>query len=179
VSSCEKFTSEILTSTKKIIDKLELAGYKTFLNTDSDVKKIEISLLNASCIILCITHTYSVDEFCRFEAVEAVKLNKPIIPVILKDRMVLDQEKEWLLEMIIPNQPYVWFDDGLNEEGYERMFERIKRLNPLSTSYTITMPFKKSSLNRNRLLLKNEIEKLKIQKRKCSKIIINTKNSSQ
>ena len=161
------------------MDKLELAGYKTFLNRESDVKKIEISLLNASCMILCITHTFSVDEFCRFEAVEAIKLNKPIIPVILKDRMVLDQEKEWLLDMIIPNQPYVWFDDGLNDDDFERMFERIKRLNPFTSLHSIMLPFKKFSANKNQVLLKNEIEKLKIQKRICIKIIISEKDSSQ
>ena len=130
-------------------------------------------------MILCITHTFSVDEFCRFEAVEAIKLNKPIIPVILKDRMVLDQEKEWLLEMIIPNQPYVWFDDGLNDEDIERMFERIKRLNPFTSLHSIMLPFKKFSANKNQVLFKNEIEKLKIQKRICTKIIISEKDSSQ
>jgi hypothetical protein len=174
---------EKMTPTKGIMNKLEQAGYRTFLNTDSDVKKIETSLLNASCMILCITQTFSVDEFCRFEAAEAIKLNKPIIPVILKDRMVLDQEKEWLLEMIIPNQPYVWFDDGLNEEGFERMFERIKRLTPLTAPITASnnskMPFKAILFDRSQALFKNEIEKLKIQKRKCTNIVLNVKDSSQ
>ena len=140
------------------------------------MKKIEISLLNASCIILCITHTYSVDEFCRFEAVEAVKLNKPIIPVILKDRMVLDQEKEWLLEMIIPNQPYVWFDDGIDEDGFKRMLEKIKRINPIHHSPSANkMPNFSSHLSQ--IIARLEIEKLHIKKRRCIKIVTDPHDS--
>ena len=165
MSSCEKFTRDKLTSTKIIMNKLEQAGYRTFLNTDSDVKKIEISLLNASCMILCITQTFSVDEFCRFEAAEAIKQNKPIIPVILKDRMVLDQEKEWLLEMIIPNQPYVWFEDGLNEEGFKSMFEKLKRILPMHSA-VLNEPSELTQMT-----LRNEIDKLNIKKRRCFKIV--------
>ena len=122
-------------------------------------------------MILCITHTFSVDEFCRFEAVEAFKLNKPIIPVILKDRMVLDQEKEWLLEMIIPNQPYVWFDDGIDEEGFKRMLEKIKRINPIHYSPLVNNKAPDPTSQLTQITFKNEIEKLHIKKRRCSKIV--------
>ena len=27
--------------------------------------------------------------------------------------------------MIIPNQPYIWFDNGINEEGFDRLFDKI------------------------------------------------------
>jgi hypothetical protein len=68
---------------------------------------------------------------------------------------------------------------ALNDEDFERMFERIKRLNPFTSLHSIMLPFKKFSSNKNQVLLKNEIEKLKIQKRICTKIIISAKDSSQ
>jgi hypothetical protein len=74
----------------------------------------------------CISDGYSADEFCRFEAIKAQKLNKQIIVVICEDRSKLEQEKEWLLEMTIPNQPYAWFDNGhVNGEWFQFICEKI------------------------------------------------------
>ena len=178
VSSCERLNDSRPTVTKSILSRLTSAGYATFINSECDVKKISESIDNATCMIVCITQVYSVDEFCRFEAAQATKLNKPIIPVILKDRMILEQEKEWLLEMIIPNQPYVFFDEGMNEEGFERIFEKIRRVSPvLGVHGTVPMRNKVKPAETSHLKLKNEIEKLQIKKRKCSKIVVNQENS--
>jgi hypothetical protein len=161
ISSIERHKSKPAI-TNEIIKQLETHGYRTYLNWNCDIRSIGISIENSLCMICCISEGYSLDEFCRFEALHTMKKNKPIIPIILKDRISLDQEKEWLLEMIIPNQPYIWFDNGINEEGFDRLFDKIS---------THDTQGNEDDFDENEL--KQVISNLGIKKRKCFKIVIN------
>ena len=171
ISSTERFKTKP-TPTNEIIKHLDISGFKTYLNWNCDIKAIGSSMYNASCVIYCITQSYSLDEFCRFEALHSIKLNKPIIPVILKDRLTLDQEKEWLLEIIIPNQPYVWFDEGLNAEGFARLRDKIHLYHNERNGV-----FDEYHTNIVANNLKRFIHNLGIRKRKCYKIVVNANNT--
>ena len=164
ISSVERYKSKT-TATNEIIKQLEVNGFKTYLNWSCDISLIGSSVENATCIIIIISQSFSIDEFCRFEALQSIKLSKPIIPIILKGRYSLEEEKEWLLEMIIPNQPYIWFDADLNEEGFERLFDKISLYGS-----------KEKEDNLHESEMKVFITNLGIKKRKCFKIVFDKEN---
>ena len=160
ISSTERYKSKS-TATNEIIKQLELNGFKTYLNWTCDIGLIGNTVDKAFCVICCVTRGYSIDEFCRFEALQSLKSNKPIIPVILKDRFSLDQEKEWLLEMIIPHQPYIWLETG--PESFEMLFDKI-------------CLYYERETNTNEYEMKSFINNLMIKKRKCHKIVFDKDN---
>jgi len=78
--------------------KLESMGHKIWIdvNTVSDLslKTMENAIRNSFCVLMCVNENYRQSIYCQMEAKYALKLNKPIIPLIMQQDY--EEQKGWL-----------------------------------------------------------------------------------
>ena len=81
------FSWNLKNSCVKIQNELKKSGYSVNMNTSGsysleDTKK---AIEEASCVLVCVCEKYRLDENCQLEARYALKLNKPLIPLVMQE----------------------------------------------------------------------------------------------
>ena len=70
----------------KIKTFLESLGYKCWINLNEESHEAIIEAIESSwCFLICITRKYKESNDCRIEAEYALKLKKPLVPLLLQN----------------------------------------------------------------------------------------------
>ncbi len=64
---------------------METLGYKCWINLNKESHEATVEAIELSwCFLICITQKYKESNECRIEAEYALKLKKPLVPILLQ-----------------------------------------------------------------------------------------------
>ena len=140
----------------KIKSELEKNGFLVWIDVEnisgSSLESMASAIENSFCVLMCMTDYYKKSSNCRLEAEYAVRLNKPIIPLIMEKGYKPDG---WL-GIILGSKIFVDFTKYDFQECSIRLLKEIaevpnKENNPSSKTKT-----ENSSDQKNKILAWNE-----------------------
>ena len=103
----------------QIKSKLELAGFKVWMDVDDStvfnkINLVRDAIVNSFCVLVCVNEKYRQSISCRDEATYALNLNKTVFPLIMQSGY--EKSKGWLSKLV-ENRAFVDFtlQDSLDE----------------------------------------------------------------
>lgn len=110
----------------KIKDKLKSDGFKVWMDIEqiqgSALQSMAEAVENSAVILICITERYYLSPNCRLEAEYAVRLNKPIVPLLMQSKFI---PQGWL-GIAIGSKIYYDFSKYTIEEKYPSFLREIQ-----------------------------------------------------
>lgn len=127
-------------------------GYQVWIDVEqiygSSLATMAEAVENASVFLMCVTEKYYLSPNCRLEAEYAVRLQKPIIPLIMQqDYMPLG----WL-GIIIGGKIYYKYTGGKQAFDYQTFSNMTKEINRYIDDAPIAKPIKPRPPNCSSLL---------------------------
>jgi hypothetical protein len=114
----------------RIRDALKEKGYRVWIDVEqiygSSLASMAEAVENASVFLMCVSEKYYLSPNCRLEAEYAVRLQKPIIPLIMQPEY---SPLGWL-GIIIGGKIYYKFAASARERLFEQTFaQMVKEIN--------------------------------------------------
>ena len=105
----------------KIKDELEKYGFRVWIDVEnicgSSLESMAKAIEECSCVLMCMTEKYKQSPNCRLEAEYSVKLNKPIIPLIMES----GYKPEGWLGIILGSKINIDFTKADIEKSFKRL----------------------------------------------------------
>ena len=112
----------------KIKNKLQENGFQTWIDVEnicgSSLESMAKAIEESHCVLMCMTEKYKESANCRLEAEYSVKLNKPIIPLIMEKGY---QPDGWL-GIILGLKIFIDFTKYEITECFKRLEKEIDNL---------------------------------------------------
>ena len=112
----------------KIKNKLQENGFQTWIDVEnicgSSLESMAKAIEESHCVLMCMTEKYKESANCRLEAEYSVKLNKPIIPLIMEKGY---QPDGWL-GIILGSKIFIDFLKYEITECFKRLDKEIDNL---------------------------------------------------
>lgn len=139
----------------KIKEQLKEKGYQVWIDVEqiygSSLSSVAEAIENSSVFLMCVSEKYYLSPSCRLEAEYAVRLQKPIIPLIMQpDYMPIG----WL-GVIIGGKIYYKFGGAKFEQTFSSMLKEINRHLEDHTSSSSASSSNSSVTNSHRAIRKS------------------------